>query len=220
MMSPFGQVFAAQFGPYALPNGTEPLIFLDFKNGVYTSDGVTVTLADLLVENSDYGSWNPARIQAGVGLVGNTDTAPVFTNDALDLTLAGSTIVTVLSYNGAVTGDNFRYEMVDNFIDYGLYYYSGTRINSEQDSYIGDQVSPDVTEPTLAVGSHEVALTMIAGKISRSTDGAAIITVNPAAAWTPTPGAMGFVAPSSWVIESIGLYPPQPDADLPTLSAL
>jgi hypothetical protein len=203
---------------YALPNGTEPLILLDFKNGVYMANGDTVAVGDLLVEDENYGTWNPASIQSGVGLVGAS--APVFTGDALALILGGSTTLSAIGYNGGVTANSFRYELVDNFLDFGLYYRSITRINSDGlPSYINDD-SGAVNESESAVGNHKVVITMIDGKISRSTDGSAIITINPANPWSPSPGAMGFVVPANWVVEQIGIYPPQDDADLPTLSAL
>lgn len=206
---------------HALPNGTEPLIFLDFKNGDYIADGVSVAIGTLLAENEDYGEWDAGTmIVPGTGVSPPTvSAAPVFTGDALDLILSGSTTLTIFSCAASDGGEVFRYEMVDNFIDYGSYYYSNSSFTAvPNSSLIGDQVTPDVTEASLAFGIHKSAITMIDGKISRSTDGAAIITINPAAAWIPAMGAMGFVVPNGVIVESIGIYPAQPDGDLPTLS--
>jgi hypothetical protein len=208
---------------HALPNGTEPTIFLDFKNGEYTSDGVTVTIADLLVENADWGEWNAATmISAGVGMTSaSAICAPVFTGDAFDLVSAGATIV--LTFSGAASGvlsRALRYELVDDLNDYNVNYYSRHSYTEGTLSDIGDQVASNVLDGVLADGAHKSALTYIDGKISRSTDGAAIITINPAAAWSPAPTVMGFIISVTLVLESVGIYPAQPDADLPSLSAL
>lgn len=207
---------------HALPNGTEPLIFLDFKNGVYTADGVTVTVADLLVQNTDYGTWNAATMinGSGAGGVGGSGAAaPVFTGAALDLVLDGATTLTTLASTGVE--DNFRYEMTDDLSDYNTYYYSQSGFVADQ-NLIGDGngLHPDIIETALADGTHHIALTFIDGKISRSTDGTAIITINPAVVWTPVPAFMGFVIPIGMRVEQIGIYPAQPDGDLPTLSSI
>lgn len=201
---------------YALSGGVEPLVFLNFKDGEYLSDGDPVLVGALLTEDANYGTWDPADIQAGVGLAPAVDpAAPVFTGDALALILSGSTTVT--RFMAAAT-NNFRYEMVDNFIDYGTYYYSQSSPDGGNNR-IGDQVNPDVAEAGLSVGTHKVALNFINGEIARSTDESAIIEISPAAAWSPAPGAMGFVVPAGWVVESIGIYPAQSKASLPGLAA-
>ena len=207
---------------YALPNGTEPSIFLDFKNGVYLADGEDVAVTDLLVENADWGTWNPATmISPGVGLtVASGIPSPVFTGDAFDLVASGATVVLVFSGTAtAATARSIRYELVDDLIEYNLNYYSRSSFRDGDMSRIGDQTADDVNDGVLATGAHKTAITMIDGKISRSTDGAAIISIDPAAPWSPAPTVMGFIVRSTIVLESIGIYPAQPDADLPMLSS-
>lgn len=220
-MGALGQPMGASC--YALPNGTEPLIFLDLKNEVYTIDGEVAVVGDLLVENSDWGPWNAeTMITADIGLHGTvTYAAPVLTGDAFDLVASGATMVLTFSATNVAGDQDLRFEMVDDLIDYNTYYYSPLSFDgSITENEIGDQFSGDVTEAQLTFGSHKVALTMVDGKISRSTDGAVIITINPAAAWNPAPTVLGFIVTIGVVIESIGIYPAQPDVDLPALSAL
>jgi hypothetical protein len=206
---------------HALPNGTEPLIFLDFKNGIYTSSGVSVAVTTLLTQNADWGTWNPATmISAGVGITGAGPPSPVLTGDAFDLVATGATIL--MSFSGTDVNANsaLRFEMVDDLNAYNTYYYTRLSFHSGVTNNIGDQVAADETEPTLSGVAHQAALTMTDGKISRSVDGAAITTINPAAPWSPAPTVMGFIVGSGMILESVGLYPAQPDADLPMLSTL
>jgi hypothetical protein len=51
---------------YALPNGVEPIVVMDFKNGVYTWDGATIDPADALE------GFDPAFVSADGMLVGDT----------------------------------------------------------------------------------------------------------------------------------------------------
>lgn len=196
---------------HALPNGTEPLVFLDFKNGVYESEGVNVAVSSLVVENTDFGDYSESDIQAGVGLV---EADPTFFGDALDLLLDGSTVV--CSFTMPVqTTTGITFEMVDS-ISYNLDYHA-TFLNDVHCRLTDEVNSPTDVDP-LAPGLHKVALTMIDGKIAASVDGGTLFSLNPAAAWSPAPQIVIFGC-SGAVIESIGLYPAQVDADLPALSA-
>lgn len=205
-----------------LPDGTIPDIFMDFKNGIYQSQGEDVALNTLLTENADWGTWNPATmISPGVGItVVSGIPSPVFTGEAFDLAASGATIVLVFSgTTTAATARSIRYELVDDLVEYNLNYYSRSSFRDGDVSRIGDQTADDVNDGVLATGAHKTAITMIDGKISRSTDGAAIISIDPAAPWSPAPTVMGFIVRATVVLESVGIYPAQPDADLPMLSA-
>jgi hypothetical protein len=192
----------------------EPLIFLDFKNGVYTTEGVPSALGTVLVEDTDFGDWNPARVVGGTGLVGNNDVAPVLAGDTLDLITAGSTIVAY--FTG--TDGAFRFELVDSS-DYNTYYSYKGEFGDGLFGRIDDAID-NVTMDELANGYHKIALTMIEGKIALSTDGAVVVAIDPAAAWSPPVAIMNMIVAPGITLETIGLYPPQDDADLPGLSAL
>lgn len=221
MISPFFATLAAS--AYALPNGTEPLVFLDFKNGVYTVNGVSKALTDVLAQNTDFGTYTTAAVINGTGLVGDSSSAsnPVMIGDALDLVLDGCTALYRFVFVAADTHQRIDLELVDSS-DYNTYYYSTVEsvdVNNGK-CFIGDQVNPDVIEGTLTAAAHQKAVTMINGKISRSIDGEAFVTINPAAAWTPAPAILHILVGQNAILESVGLYPAQPDADLPSLSAL
>lgn len=201
------------YSNYALPNGTEPLIFLDFKNGIYQSEGVNVAVSSLVVENTDFGNYSVSNIQADIGLV---EADPTFFGDALDLLLGGSTVV--CSFTLPVpTAAGITFEMVDS-ASYNLDYHA-TFLNDVHCRLTDEVNSPTDVDP-LAAGTHKTALTMIDGKMAASIDGGTLYALNPAVAWIPAPQIVIFGCGGNAVIESIGLYPVQSDADLPTLSAL
>lgn len=211
---------------YALPNGAEPLIVLDFKNEVYESNGSAVALGDLVTENVAYGAFDPADVVAGVGLApGDHVSLPTLTGDALALVLEGATAVfTFVHLNtdaDTATGGPLLVEMID-FPDFNTYYTSQASSAPDVGSppcFISDNVDT-AGDASLSLGTHTAALTMIDGKISRSIDGNALVTINPAAAWTIAPNFLGMQVDNECVLEKIALYPAQPDADLPGLSAL
>lgn len=201
--------------PGTLPDGTEPLVFLDFKNGVYQSDGSPSTL-EALVGETEYGEWEPSHIVPGTGLVeGAGSNSPSFIGDALDLLLSGSTVLIQFVYPGGGVNSVIQVEMI-TWPGFETYYWNF--LDGLGTGGIGDQVD-EVLVPEIASGPHKCALTLIDGKISQSIDGAAILTINPAAAWTVAPNLVA-MAVSQSTVESVGFYPPQDDAELPALSAL
>lgn len=214
MMSPFGQIFAV-VGSYALPNGTEPFVFLDLQANpiVVQVDSAEVALATVLAENADFGAYSPSDIQAGVGLV---DSQPVFIGDALNLILSGSTIVCTFTIP-AVADGRVDFEMIDS-TDYNL----DIQVFSSNNNgcNLDDNAGHTAKEPGLAPGTNKIAVTLIDGKIARSTNGNPVRLVDPSVAWSPAPEVMLLGAGGDAVIESVGLYPAQAVADLPALSDL
>lgn len=216
-------------GPYALPDGTQPLIFMDFVNEVYEVDGEPVAVGALLTENLAYGgAFDPeTAIVNGVGI--STDADPVMTGDALDLILGGSTII----YEFTIDDDqastaSFIAELID-FPDFNTYYFSSTGASQSQ-NFIGDNVASNLSDygPTpgepgeqpMANGPHKIAVTMASGKIVRSIDGRPVLGIDPAATWTVPPTFFGMQFNADVTIKYIGIYPQQDDANLPGLSAL
>jgi hypothetical protein len=198
----------------------EPLIFLDFKNGVYTVDGVVTDVNDLLADLPGAGdSFDPSMIQAGVGLVGAAgNTYAVFAGAAATLALAGSTTLATLIGDGGVA-DTFSFEIYN---DEGLDYLSTSSFENDALNSIADQVDGLETELKLEAGTAKIALTFIDSKIVRSSNGRAVLVIDPAEpSWVASPPENYAIALAEGMIcESIGLYPPQDDAELPALSAL
>lgn len=207
---------------YALPNGAEPLIFLDFKNGVYTVDGESVLLDDLVIEDPfSPGNWDSTTmVLAGIGLKPTGGSAfIIFAGDAATRVLAGSTTVTTLVGNAGIGGNAF-YELSSDSFD--VDFQSLSSFSSDALNVIKDDHHPNVSEVKLPAGTVGVALTFANGKIARSSDGRAILSINPADEdWDLFPPTrLGLGVPANMIVEQIGIYPAQPDADLPMLSAL
>ena len=194
----------------------EPLIFLDFKNGVYTDRNGATTLGNVLVENTDFGEWNPANVVADVGLTGGAGSAPVFTGDPMDLIATGATIVAY--FTGAADADALRFELVDS-ADYTTYYSYNGRFGEVGTGQLADNSSSE-SLPLLTVGYHKIALTMEEGRMAVSVDGAAVVVIDPADPWTPPVAIMNLIVGAYITLETIGIYPAQDDADLPGLSTL
>lgn len=78
--------------------GVQPVLLLDFENGVYELDGVSKTLAEVLTEDLGWGTYDPAHVVADVGLQppASGDTSPVLTTLAAADLIAGC--VAVISY--------------------------------------------------------------------------------------------------------------------------
>lgn len=207
--------------PGTLPNGTDPNVFLDFKNGIYTVGGVPTLLTDIATENAAYENWDgESTIVSGTGLTATSSPqAPVFINDALNIVLADGTIIYtfVLADQTSVLVENCY------FPDFTFNYFSFSQKSglSANVNYISDGVD-QVDQTGLAVGRHKVAFTCAPGlsRVARSTDGGAVIAIDPAYVGPPLPNFLGIKVGQGSVLESIGFYPVQPDADLPSLSAL
>jgi hypothetical protein len=200
----------------------EPYVLMDFKNAVYTVDGDAVALSTIVTEDDTFGQWDEASITAGVGI--DEAASMTLTGEALTLVLAGSTAIYtfVTSGNNAAT---IQTEMID-WPDFNTYYYA--RVGSPaSNNRFNDNVADTVYDydggegDVMPNGTHKVAVTMINGKIARSIDGAAVVSINPAEPWAVAPNFLGItVAEGDVVLEALALYPAQPDAELPALSAL
>lgn len=209
----------------------EPLIFLDFKNGIYTVDGDLVVLGDVAGDPGEgFGDFDPAGIVGGVGfrpveaLTGSNTVALLGAASAL--VLGGSTTIYraagfTNSADPGVAGEVFV-EMRDE--DYNTYYAAKlTALTISSGCKLEDN-SGDQTVSPLATGTHKAAITMIDGKMAMSIDGGAVLLYDPADPWTVAPTfyviSVGGPWETAFALESIGIYPPQVDADLPALSAL
>lgn len=210
--------------PGTLPNGTEPLIFMDFENGEFVANGDSVTIGDLFTENTNFGTWNATSVVPATGLVGQIDgenSNATLTGAAATLLLSGATIlVRFTMVDDLSDGDtNFGRLGFDMFSGSFETEYYGNVANTLFHGVISD-ADEQVNVPGLALGEHAFAATIEDGRLSISVDGGAVLTINPALPWEVAPTSATIQAFSGVTVQSLGFYPPQDDADLPMLSAL
>lgn len=205
--------------PGTLPDGTEPLIFADLKNGIYTVEGVPVAMADLLEEQLDFGTFDPALIEAGIGL-----RDPESTGDAdpcLKQSLAsvlpldtGCTIVATYSGEGS-----YSVTLVD-LPDYNIGY---TATFSDEHIEVGDGAANSAQDTDPLGTTTKIAANIGVARLAGSLGGRPVVATDtyhaadPGAA--PPFNTSGIVVSSGGVLESVGWYPLQDEADLPMLSA-
>lgn len=77
-----------------------PVVLIDFKNGVYKVNGSSVAVTSLLESNVNFGDFDPAGITAGVGLSG-ADQTPAFKGAALSTIVNGGIAVFEVQVTGA-----------------------------------------------------------------------------------------------------------------------
>lgn len=221
-MTAFSQVLAAQFGPYALPDGTEPLFVADFKNGVYLVDGNPGTLADIFVEDLNWGHFNPvADIVAGVGMTktGANGPSPVVATDNLATLLNNSTVILQWTWTGEIGGNIIvnHADIVGFSIEHQVNVRS-TGVENVGSIELTDFTVPDETQ-AFAQGAGKLAATFTPSRMALSTNGAAAVGITPDA--NEGINQIGILMNNAhFVLEQVAFYPPQLDADLPTLSAL
>jgi hypothetical protein len=213
---------------YNLPNGTQPLILMDFVNGTYLSNGSTVAVTDLITADNTYGNWNPATDITPSGAnrsVGGC--RPTLTGDALSLVINGSTIIYEVAFTVANDVDaesEFRVEMTD-YPDFNTYYVSELW-GSKHAASISDNTTTNTAFDNpegqwgVGAGTHKMALTYVNGRIDWAIDGQAYASIDPAVGWTPPPNFLGMSLGAQTTLRSIGMYPAQSAADLPMLSSL
>jgi hypothetical protein len=199
----------------------EPLVFLDFKNGAYVSDGESKALGDLVGPNI-FGQWDESYVVNGTGLVGPVDNASCkLIGDAADLIIAGATFVCGLSVPSIPPGvSNFAVSLAVFGSDFDPYYQASfirANFNMEMD----DSYDKNVKQAAdLLAGSHKVAVTIVSGRMAASIDGQAVVTAEPCEPWDGSQDSASVDVVEGSVVEYVGLYPAQDDADLPLLSAL
>lgn len=208
--------------PYALPDGTEPLIVLDFKNGVYLVEGDPRTAEQIIAENTDYGTFEYSHIVADTGLVGMEGgpggSNPLIIGDPLTLIVAGSTLVMDFQLTDDAGSGAVTISLIDG-VDYNTTYFSRASAATNATMLI-DTLGTQVDGATLSISAHRQALTMIDGKIAASVDGGTLYTISPATAWDPVPAVFVMGVGAHAILERIAIYPPQADGALPGLSTI
>lgn len=198
--------------PYALPGGDEPLVFLDFVNEQYVSEGSPVALNTLATEDEgNWGNFDPADIQNGVGYapVGAEGNIKII-GTASDLIQQGGTVVLEATPVSAVYiyDDEFL-----TFCELQLHTAEG------QNRFIVHE-SAAVATDVVSAGNHKIAFTFRTdGTGAISIDGAPIEVATGTPWGTPLLEHIIFYCNDGAIMRYIGFYPEQDDADLPMLSS-
>jgi hypothetical protein len=219
------------------PSGDRPTIYADFVNGNYWGNGAVTTAVALFEHNADWGDWNPACIQAGLGLSptdltgSNNCWAQVVSTFYGSLLTTGATFVTI-GHAPDITGSGQYDFEADLWDDPGftaqsgafplIYFDTNATPGNVVEFYNGlDSRVDGPTPPTVATAkvAYTVATTPT---MSYSFNGASILSI--ASGTQPNPWTNIGLAVNVYgnlgagYMTSIAIYAPQPDADLPTLS--
>lgn len=203
------------------PGTPEPIAEIDFANGIYLYNGVPVAVGDLLEQDANWVSFNEASIVPGFGLkepeFGAT-CGPVFKGALLaDMLAAGFTIVFDFTMGeGGLLLMFVDFPDFDNAWTFDAPFGASPDVSTDYDSAFAEN------SETLAVdAAHKIALTMMPGKFSISTNGGLVDTDTPTAPGTPFTDVAWSIAGTSgspFYMRSVKVYEPQADADLPALS--
>jgi hypothetical protein len=190
---------------------------MDFFNEVYTVDGVSVAITDLIDSNGFFGPFDASRILAGTGL-----RAPVeggFIGPALDTFLAGTSVRWDMTTASGLTP---RLE-VQIFDDPA--FTTGLTIDVQVDPSTQTKIADfddifDHLPGMTATGVNNANMTLSTTNMALSVNG--VTTTAKANPRIDVPAdAVGFslATTSATVITKIRMYAPVSDADLPTLGA-
>lgn len=198
-------------------NEVAPLIFADFKNGVYTVDGDTVAISDLLEESESYTGWNPSLVSAGVGLDCTSEETNFRLKKALFSGLgAGSTILPTVKGDGV-----FYVRMTDDPTWNNMFPMSLGILDQSGTVSIDDGTGSPVTDDAFDSATFRVALNATLTRLAASINGRTPITFDVTYDASAHPFDTSIVTVGmGQILESIGWYPLQDEADLSTLSAL
>lgn len=196
------------------PPVEDPEILIDFENGVYTVDGVSVAVTSLFGSDPIFtvNPWTDEKIQSGVGLEneGDPNSQPTFIGEALSRLLSGATVIMDVTFSG------FGQVGLDlHTSDYAFEADAGIRNGYVKvDDYIGSIQSSDGTP--IDAGRLLLALNISPTHlaVSSNVEMVAIDTVTPV-----TPTDVGIVIPNTLghIIHSIRIVTAVADEDLQTL---
>jgi hypothetical protein len=206
---------------FRAPSDDLPLIVADFKTGRYWMDGAEVEEDDIFEANVDYGAYTPGGVVPGSGL---PKSRPVL--NAAAAAVAGDEATIVIAARMSSTGQSFGLDYT-NAPSAGAQRYM-QMLSDESgpgmcfvESY--DGVQDVICNPDAVVGAgvtHKLAATLGLTHLAGSSDGQ-----DPAVTASPTTPAVPYdtigiimLGSTGGFIESLVIYPVQPDADLPTLS--
>jgi hypothetical protein len=207
---------------YTLSTGADPLILADFKNGVYRLNGADVTFDDLFEEDlANWGNYEETMLVPGLGMTSGAASSYnrfMVKPSVAALVADGATIVPNVSvFEGGACLT--RILMADSA---SLNYYFTAEIQTGGVDMSGwDDGNAAELLPFPYGGSEvKVAFNLSRTRIALSLNGGAV-----QASDTIDPGPFAAIALQvtgyeDMYLESLGFYPLQDEADLPTLSAL
>jgi hypothetical protein len=205
----------------------EPTIFLDFKNGVYTVEGAATPLADIVEASESFPGWDATKVVPGTGLTAGASGNDFRLKKALFTALGNEAtivphMVQASSSNPTLTISmmddpdfNNMFPLVLNAVDDGNVL-TGARIS------VSDGGGTFVADVDAGVLTYKAAFSATPERVAGSLNGRAVIAMD-----TYNAGQTGIVPFDTSVVtinqhailESIGWYSLQAEADLPGLSA-
>ena len=214
-----------------------PAVRADFQNGIYQINGVSKTLAEVCVENLDWGAFSPGDVVPGVGYkIQNNNGGFVLTAPAFSA-LGGNNITVLIEgeiyFPGLIptTGTGFQVELV-TLPSYSHFwnFYIAEEPSGVSTSYMSDgtnTVLSSVDLPGGLKGFHKMAFTFSDARFAQSVDGSApsVSSAVPQIFGAgPTHLAMYLYGGSDFVdyivCRRVSFYSALTDAQLQTLSAL
>lgn len=221
------------------PSGDYPVIYADFKNGHYWGNGAETT-PDLLFEhNANWGDYNPASIQAGLGLGPTTilnsgDAWPqVVASFYGTLLTTGATFV-LTGHASNITTDSYFDIEADLWDDPGYTAQYGAFVQDFFSAWSGSgspgqfvqiyNAAANADNGPLASAAHDIKLaySAISSPMFYSLNGGATTSISsesPPNPWTNIGLTVhNNTTPGEGFMTSIAIYAPQPNTDLPTLS--
>ena len=163
-----------QAGRAGSPSVT-PLVSSDFKNGIYTINGVSKTLGEVWTENADWGPYSPSVVVPGTGLTvtnPNVTSAGVLTAEAVTSVAGG--FVAVMTYFTAGAGGCVELDL-SSLPSYApdLLFIARPGSDSDHPSVFGNTTTSDTTSS--ASGSHKVAFILSPSLVAMSQDGHVVV---------------------------------------------
>lgn len=219
------------------PSGDRPAIYADFVNGNYWGNGAETTAGALFEHNANWGDWNSACIQSGLGLAptdntGNNNCWPQIVSTFYGVLLtSGATFVTTGSAPDITGSEQYDFE-ADLWDDPGFTAQAGAFATQ----YFNGQVIPGTAvqlyngldsrsdAPILPnINNNKLSYTVKATTpMSYSLNGASILSTS--SGIQPNPWTNIGLAVNDYgtlgvgYMTSVAIYAPQLDSDLSALS--
>jgi len=219
------------------PSGDLPIIALDFENERYwrSDTNAEILESDMLEQNDDWGYYTAGQVAPGLGLTdaeigttvpvgGHYGSYGVFKSDIA--TLIGDEVSVVMKQS-CPTNTGWSYFFYTDLPDYTAQrFYQGHQLAVNILIYAYEDGVQDIKQHVVtdatALVPFKTAFTIEQTRQALSKDGAAIVTLSNTTMGTPYThiciGAPGTDGTDIGYLQSLVVYPVQPDADLPTLS--
>lgn len=201
----------ASAGVYVPPVGlASPFAVADFKDEAYTINGSPVTLADMIVQNTDWSSFDPSVIVNGTGLVGDGTNWPVLNSSfAAGMLASGVTIKATVQLSGA--NGKLVLEMLD-LPGYNNEVFASLTVGAGVfNARITDGATTLTSDNPPWIGKNVVAVNLSAADLSISPNGYAGIGFDPVEG---APTHIAIALDSGFTIEKLEFFALQDRANL------